>query len=94
MKNNLSPSFVHSIFPRSDNTYNLRNNPLFRTENIRTTHYGSETLIYRGPKTWELVPNDIKESSSLHVFKRRIIYGNLRGACAGCVKYMLHLGFI
>ena len=72
VKNNLSPSFIHSIFPSAGNTYNLRNNPLFRTENIRTTHYGSETLIYRGPKTWDLVPDDINESRSLHEFKRRI----------------------
>ena len=44
VKHNLSPSFMQSIFPSTNKIYNLRNNPEFKTENIRTTHYGSETL--------------------------------------------------
>ena len=50
VKHNLSPSFMHSIFPSMNITYNLRNNPEFKTENIHTTYSGSETLTFRGPK--------------------------------------------
>ena len=70
VKHNLSPSFMQSIFVSTNKIYNLRNNPEFKTENIRTTHYGSETLKFRGPKTWELVPTCIKDSNSLNEFKK------------------------
>ena len=38
----------------------------------KTVNRGLETIRYRGPKTWELVPKDIKASSSLAVFKSKI----------------------
>ena len=72
VKHNLSPSFMHSIFPNMNTTYNLRNNPEFITENIHTTYSGSETLTFRGPKTWDLVPKNMKESSNLNEFKIKI----------------------
>ena len=61
----LSPSFMNTVFPLSQNPYNLRTNPTFKTENIRTVNYGSETISYRGPQTWALVPSHIKSSSTL-----------------------------
>ena len=95
VKNKLSPSFMHSIFPRMDNTYNLRNSPTFKSGNIRTTYNGTETLMYRGPKTWDLVPNDIKEASSLKEFKRKIKLWEPEGCtCRMCKVYIANLGFI
>ena len=95
VKNNLSPSFMKSIFPDSDNTYNLRNNPSFKTKNIRTTYYGTETLMYRGPKTWDLVPNNIKQSNNLKEFKRKIKLWKPKGcACRMCKVFVANLGFI
>ena len=95
VKNNLSPCFMHSIFPGIDNTYNLRNNPTFRTENIRTTYYGSETLMYRGPKVWELVPQKIKEAGNLAEFKIKIKLWKPEGCtCRMCKVYISNLGFI
>ena len=55
VQNNLSPAFMQSIFPVSTNHYNLREEPAFKTTNIRTVHYGSETLSFSGPKLWEIV---------------------------------------
>ena len=95
VKNNLSPCFMHSIFPEIDNTYNLRNNPTFRTEIIRTTYYGSETLMYRGPKVWELVPQKIKEAGNLAEFKIKIKLWKPEGCtCRMCKVYISNLGFI
>ena len=39
VKNNLSPSFMHSLFPDTENPYNLRSKPSFKTRNIRTVYY-------------------------------------------------------
>ena len=65
VKNNLSPSFMKSIFPDSHNPYNLRNGPEFKTSNVHTVSHGTETISFRGPKTWSLVPDDIKNAKSL-----------------------------
>ena len=72
VKNNLSPSFMRKVFPQSDIKYNLRKDTHFKTENIHSVRYGLETLSYTGPKTWSLVPNVIKDSSNLTVFKSKI----------------------
>ena len=46
VKNNLSPSFMKSIFILNECKYDLRKNPGFTGKNIRTTAYGSETISY------------------------------------------------
>ena len=95
VKNNLSPSFMQSIFPGIINSYNLRNNPSFKTGNVHTTYNGTETLRYRGPITWDLLPSDIKESSGLDEFKRKIKLWKPRGCtCRMCKVYIANLGFI
>ena len=72
VKNNLSPIFMKSVFPDTSNPYNLRNKPEFKTSNVRTVSYGTETLTFRGPKTWLLVPNVIRNSESVSEFKAKI----------------------
>ena len=64
VKNNLSPAFMKNVFPDSTNTYNLRNAPEFDTSNIHTVHNDTETISFRGPKTWKLVPREILNSKS------------------------------
>ena len=72
VKNNISPNFLKEIFPDTSNPYTLRNQPAFNTYNVRTVAYGTETLSFRGPKTWSMVPNDIKACKSLQEFKSKI----------------------
>ena len=72
VKNNLSPSFMKSIFPLNECNYDLRKNPYFKGKNVRTTTYGTETISYRGTEVWDIVPNEIKNSSSLEQFKQKI----------------------
>ena len=70
-------------------TYNLRNNPEFKTENIHTTYSGSETLTFREPKTWDLVPKNRKESSNLNEFKIKLKLWKLEGCvCKMCRVYI------
>ena len=39
---------------------------------IDTVNKGKETVRYRGPKTWDMVTNDIKNSESLSILKDKI----------------------
>ena len=95
VKNNLSPSFMNNVFPDSINPYDLRNEPAFRTSNIRAVYNGTETITFRGPKTWSLVPTDIKNSKSLSEFKYKIKRWKPEGCtCRICKVYVANLGFI
>ena len=77
-----------SIFPRTTNPYDVRSKNTFNTFNVRTVGNGTETISFRGPKTWSLVSEQIKYSNSLPEFKGKIKIGNQRVACADCAKYI------
>ena len=66
---------MKTILPESQNPYLLRSGNHFHTENIRTVYYGKETISFIGPKTWAMVPNEIKQSNSLNEFKRKVTKG-------------------
>ena len=61
------------MFPlNSQPEYNLRNKTHFATRPIRTAYYGDNSLRYLGPKLWELIPSNIRDTESVQVFKNRI----------------------
>ena len=45
--NNISPSFMRTIFPLATNPNGLRNENTFKSSNIHPVDYGSETLEYK-----------------------------------------------
>ena len=67
IKNELAPPIMDSMFERRNEPYNLRNFQEFLTEEKRTVHYGRETLSYRSPQLWSLLPENIKEVDSLEI---------------------------
>ena len=52
--------------------YSTRNRYTFYSRPVRTVLHGTESLSHLEPKIWELVPSDIKNLSSLTVFKKAI----------------------
>ena len=93
--NDLSPSLLKTIFPQRDISYDLRHRNPFRSENVKTVFNGTETLSFRGPKTWDLVPDLIKSSKSLSVFKNKIKNWKPDGCtCRLCKVYINDLGFL
>ena len=95
LKNNLSPKLLKSIISESNNPYDLRSENPFQTNNIRTVCYGTETISFRGPKTWALLPSEIKQSKSITEFKRKIKRWVPEGCtCRLCKVYIQNLGFL
>ena len=93
--NDLSPSSLNFIFSKREIPYNLRNKNPFKSNNIRTVFNGTETISYRGPRIWELVPNDIKKSKTLTEFKYRIRNWEPVGCtCRICKTFVRNLGFL
>ena len=95
IKNNISPSFMNSLFSTRTMPYNLRNNSDFKKENIRTVTYGSETFSFRGPEIWDIIPLEMKQSVSLSIFKKKIRLWKPTGCkCRMCLNYVSNVGFV
>ena len=63
--------------------------------NKTTVKYGPETVTYRGPQIWNLVPKKSKNASSFDLFKKKI--GKWKGEkCPRriCKTYSQHVAFI
>ena len=67
VKHNLCPKPIQDIFTKT-----IRGKSEWVLPRVRTVNRGIETKRYRGPLTWESVPEDIKNSASLELFKERI----------------------
>ena len=94
-KNNLCPSLVQNLFKVTEPQYNFRRHTVFNSRNIRTQRYGLDSLTYLGPKIWDQVPVDIKESVSLAIFKDKIKnWIPIRCPCRLCRNYVANVGFI
>ena len=95
IKNNLSPLPMQELFTQNLNMHDLRNKRCWEMHNVRTVIYGTETIRYRGPKTWDLVPTKIKECKSLREFKDKIKQWKPEGCtCRLCKSYIHNIGFI
>ena len=95
VKNNLSPTIMKDIFPNREIRYDLRNVNTFQSRNTRTVYNGTETLSYRGPKTWALIPETLREAKSLMEFKTKIKDWEPIGCtCRLCKCFIKDLGFI
>ena len=94
-QNDKSPSLMKSVFPQRVIPYNLRNKNTFYSRNVRTVYNGTETLSFRGPQIWALVPEDIKSAKTLNEFKAKIKNWEPRGCtCRLCSDFITNLGFI
>ena len=95
IKNHLSPQPMQNLFTEKFYQHDLRKKRSWETYNLRTVWYGTETICNMGPKTWDLLPNDIKESNSLLEFKQKIKrWRTTECTCRLCKTYIHGLGFI
>ena len=95
VRNNLSPMLMKDIFPERNMTYNLRNMNSFQSINVNSVYSGQETVSFRGPKTWALVPDNIKNAISLSEFTAKIKQWEPKGCtCRLCKIYIQQVGFI
>ena len=95
IENSLSPEIMGTIFEKRHLQYSLRDQAAFKTSNINSTKYGTETISFRAPKIWGSVPQDIKNSKSLNEFKFKIKMWKPVGCnCRICKTYITNLGFI
>ena len=66
--NGLSPNIMSDIFKLRENTNNLRNFHIFKSQNPRTKKFGLYSIAYTASQLWKNVPEEIQNSASLPMF--------------------------
>ena len=94
IENDLSPLPIQELFINQANRYDLRKKRSWQVPEVRTVAYGSETIRYNGPNTWDLLPSEIKNAKTIVEFKK-IKYWQPQGCtCRLCLNYIYHYGFV
>ena len=79
--NGLSPKIMNSVFPLKNyeqcispkkKTVTPCSKQIFLTRNVKTIIYGLETISVLGPKIWSILPNELKLTTTLDEFKKKI----------------------
>ena len=65
--NGLSPEIMSHVFPLKESLKNI-----FKSGNVHTVAYGTQSLVNLGPKIWAIVPDDIKSITTLKSFETNI----------------------
>ena len=101
VKLGIAPSFMEDIFekrvlPSNSVVNGLRHqSEFYNSHNPKTVYYGTETLKSLGPKIWNILPINVKNSANLEMFKRNIkIWIPTKCPCRLCRPYIPGLGFI
>ena len=96
VKKGIASAIMNNIFEFNDNPYSLRNDTAyFKSRNVRTVRYGIETASFVGPRIWNSIPKEIKESASLQIFKSEIKSWTPKNCpCKLCKNYVQHFGYL
>ena len=96
VKNSLAPKIATEVFEIKEPHYKLRSVAShFQRENVKSAHYGIQPVRHLGPKIWNIVSQNIRESSSLYEFKGLIkFYKPDTCSCRLCKNYIARVGFI
>ena len=95
VKNNIAPMPFQEIFEDQSYSHEIRTERSWQVPKVRTVAYGTESIRYRGPATWELIPKDIRNSETLLIFKKEIkSWKPTNCACRLCKTFVPKLGFI
>ena len=93
--NGISPQIMNEAFQiKSSAPYYLRDKNELYNRNPKTVAYGTESVSFMTPKIWSIVPQELKNSQSLHSFKKRVRKWKPNCPCRLCKTNLQHVGFI
>ena len=92
--NGMSPKIMEHVLPLRESIRYPTGN-IFQTRNVRTVAYGTNSLAHLGPKIWAIMPEELKNLSSLMVFKQKIKEWNPSNCpCKLCIPYVAGVGYL
>lgn len=72
LENNISTPLIDDIFQFWKSTFNRRHFAKIENDKKASLKLVLGTISYRAPELWNLLPSEIKRSSSLSTFKEKI----------------------
>ena len=95
VKTGIAPVANNDIFSIKNTGVSGRNQSDFYARRIRTVFHGEGSLSFLGPRIWTLIPDKIRSSESLSLFKKRIkTWQPSNCPCRICRTYIEGVGFI
>ena len=70
--NNLNPEYMRKIFQKQSNIRNTRQTLNLKSQSFRSKKYGFNSLRVLAPMIWNSIPNQIKASKDISLFKENI----------------------
>ena len=93
-RNDLNPSFMQESFFENESHYNLRNNIEFVQPRVRSVGNGTESVRFKGPQLWQMLPQTIRNSGSLAQLKANIKHWKGKNCpCKLCRTFIPNLDF-
>ena len=71
--NEIGPSYMSAKFHRKEHQYHVRNEFNLMQRSFKTIKHGYNSFNYLGAKVWNHLPNEIKSSPTLTIFKKRLV---------------------
>ena len=91
----ISPPLLTEVFVPRQCNYELRGNNFLERRRVKSVRYGTESIASLAPKIWEILPNEIKDSDTLQIFKAKIKkWVSVECPCRLCKIYLPQVGFI
>ena len=80
---------------QENESYNLRSGIYLASRNMHTAYFGTDTISSLGPKLWKLIPDKIKQASTLSAFKAKIKSWTINNcSCRLCKTFVKDIGFV
>ena len=89
----LSPEIMDSILPLKSGVI-YPGESIFKTSNVKTVSWGTESLSHLGPRIWSIVPIHMKKYSLSKFTKKIRKWKPVACPCRLCKTYVRGLGFV
>ena len=95
VKENLSNTIMSDILHNRVLNYNLKSQTDFFRNTVNTTKSGLNSLRYFASKVWSMIPIEIKNSSTVEIFKSKISKWEPNDCdCKLCQDYLHRIGYV
>ena len=94
VKGSLSNNIMYDIFQTRNIKYNLRWQTNLASNCVNTNRFSLNLLRYLASKVWSMVPQEIKNSGNVEIFKTKVRNWKPKDCyCYLCKTYINNLGF-
>ena len=86
---------MNEISVKRNNAQNLRKPSEFVRPKVHCVFHGKESISYRGPQIWDMIPVKMKNLKTISAFKREVKNRKLENCpCRLCTPYIQNVGFM